>query len=101
MGKYDFNHVCPLRRSALSFSIADSFVSLNLHMEQPENLQPVNAADASLLQKLPGRKPPVQFDEANFDKNFKPRGAIAFFILLVILGLIIWFGVYLIMLQRV
>lgn len=31
---------------------------------------------------------------------FKPHGAIAFFVLLVILGLIIWFGVYAIMILR-
>ena len=39
--------------------------------------------------------------EQKFDRNFKPRGAIAFFILLVILGLIIWYGIYLLMLERV
>jgi hypothetical protein len=33
-------------------------------------------------------------------KDFKPRGAIAFFALLITLGLIIWFGIYLLMLQR-
>jgi len=38
--------------------------------------------------------------EQEFDRNFKPRGAIAFFILLVILGLVIWYGIYLIMLER-
>ena len=38
--------------------------------------------------------------EQEFDRNFKPRGAIAFFILLVTLGLIIWYGIYLLMLQR-
>lgn len=27
-----------------------------------------------------------------FDKNFKPRGAVAFFILLVLLGMIIWYS---------
>ena len=36
-----------------------------------------------------------------FDKNFKPKGAIAFFILLIILGSIIWFGIYLLMLERI
>lgn len=41
-----------------------------------------------------------QFDEAAFDRNFKPKGAIAFFILLIILGLIIWYGIYFLMLQR-
>lgn len=40
------------------------------------------------------------FNEAEFDRNFKPRGAIAFFILLVILGLIIWYGIYFLMLAR-
>ena len=37
----------------------------------------------------------------SFDKQFKPTGAIAFFILLVILGLIIWFGIYFLMLERI
>jgi hypothetical protein len=38
--------------------------------------------------------------DAEFDRNFKPKGAIAFFILLVILGMIIWYGIYFLMLQR-
>ncbi|MBD0276404.1 MAG: cytochrome c oxidase subunit 2A [Bacteroidota bacterium] len=38
--------------------------------------------------------------DQDFDRNFKPRGAIAFFILLVILGLIIWYGIYFLMLKR-
>jgi len=39
--------------------------------------------------------------ENNFQKNdFKPRGAIAFFALLVFLGLLIWFSIYALMLQR-
>ena len=49
--------------------------------------------------KTPKPSPPV-FDEAEFDRNFKPKGAIAFFILLVILGLIIWYGIYFLMLAR-
>ena len=44
--------------------------------------------------------PPLQAD-TDFDKKFRPKGAIAFFILLVILGLIIWFGIYFLMLDRV
>lgn len=36
----------------------------------------------------------------DFDARFRPRGAIAFFVLLVILGLIIWFGIYFLMLKR-
>jgi hypothetical protein len=40
-------------------------------------------------------------DEQAFDRKFKPRGAIAFFLLLVFLGLIIWYGIYYLMLSRV
>ncbi|MFL5808533.1 MAG: cytochrome c oxidase subunit 2A [Flavisolibacter sp.] len=39
--------------------------------------------------------------DEQFDKNFKPKGAITFFILLVILGLIIWYGIYFLMLSRI
>lgn len=39
--------------------------------------------------------------EQEFDRTFKPRGAIAFFILLVLLGIIIWYGIYLIMAERI
>jgi hypothetical protein len=38
--------------------------------------------------------------EFEFDRNFKPKGAIAFFILLVILGAVIWYGIYFLMLER-
>ena len=42
-------------------------------------------------------------DTANeaFDKSFKPKGAIVFFVLLVLLGLVIWYGIYLLMLERI
>lgn len=39
--------------------------------------------------------------DKHFDENFKPKGAVAFFVLLVILGLIIWFGIYFLMLERI
>ena len=39
-------------------------------------------------------------EEQEFDRDFKPKGAIAFFIILVIIGLIIWYGIYFLMLQR-
>jgi hypothetical protein len=45
-------------------------------------------------------KKPTNPDE-QFDRDFKPRGAFAFFILLVILGLIIWYGIYFLMLERI
>jgi hypothetical protein len=38
--------------------------------------------------------------QKQFDKNFKPKGAIAFFVLLVLLGLFIWFSIYYLMLSR-
>lgn len=38
--------------------------------------------------------------EQEFDRNFQPRGAIAFFILLIILGAVIWYSIYFLMLQR-
>lgn len=38
--------------------------------------------------------------EAEFDRTFKPKGAFAFFILLIILGAAIWYGIYFLMLQR-
>ncbi|NIG55824.1 cytochrome c oxidase subunit 2A [Chitinophaga sp. Cy-1792] len=34
-------------------------------------------------------------------EKFVPRGAIAFFALLITLGLIIWFGIYFLMLSRI
>jgi hypothetical protein len=42
-----------------------------------------------------------QTTEDQFDKNFKPKGAIAFFVVLVIIGLIIWYGIYFLMLERI
>ncbi|WP_158512928.1 hypothetical protein [Flavisolibacter tropicus] len=39
--------------------------------------------------------------EKQFDQNFKPKGAIAFFLLLILLGSIIWFGIYFLMLERI
>ena len=38
--------------------------------------------------------------EAEFDRQFKPKGALAFFVLLVLLGLVIWFSIYFLMLER-
>jgi hypothetical protein len=43
----------------------------------------------------PDTSPPA-FDE----QKFYPSGAIAFFVVLVALGLIIWFGIYFLMLSR-
>ena len=39
--------------------------------------------------------------ESPQEKKFIPRGAMAFFILLVILALLFWYGIYLLMIDRV
>jgi Cytochrome c oxidase subunit IIa family len=39
-------------------------------------------------------------DSNSTEEKFKPTGAIAFFAALVLLCLIIWFGIYFLMLQR-
>jgi hypothetical protein len=44
---------------------------------------------------------PVNKEDESFDREFKPRGAIAFFILLVLLGMVIWYGIYFLMLERI
>jgi hypothetical protein len=50
---------------------------------------------------------PIEIDQQKnladekFDREFKPKGAMAFFVLLVILGLIIWYGIYFLMLERI
>jgi hypothetical protein len=54
-----------------------------------------------LLEKKTSIAPPRVKEEDAFDKSFKPVGATAFFIALVILGLIIWYGIYFLMLERV
>ena len=44
---------------------------------------------------------PITDTDQAFDRNFKPKGAVAFFILLVLLGMVIWFGIYFLMLDRI
>jgi hypothetical protein len=44
---------------------------------------------------------PVKKEDETFDREFKPRGAITFFILLVLLGMVIWYGIYFLMLERI
>lgn len=44
---------------------------------------------------------PESDNDYAFDRDFKPRGAIAFFILLVLLGMIIWYGIYFLMIERI
>ncbi len=44
---------------------------------------------------------PALADTSTTLEKFEPKGAIAFFAGLVILGLIIWFGIYFLMLSRI
>ncbi len=39
-------------------------------------------------------------DALNTEEKFIPKGAIAFFVLLILLCLVIWFGIYYIMISR-
>jgi hypothetical protein len=44
----------------------------------------------------------VKKNQPEFDEQkFFPSGAIAFFVVLVMLGLVIWFGIYFLMLERI
>ena len=54
------------------------------------------------MEFIPTKKPISQSPDGDkqFDKDFRPKGAVAFFILLVILGMIIWYGIYFLMLER-
>ncbi|MGQ0739075.1 MAG: cytochrome c oxidase subunit 2A [Bacteroidota bacterium] len=38
--------------------------------------------------------------ESPEEKNFFPKGAIAFFIALVLLSLVFWYGIYFLMIER-
>ena len=63
-------------------------------------LPELNLIQMEILQRKK-RPAPQQDDDAQFDKAFRPKGAFAFFILLVLLGLIIWFSIYFLMLERI
>jgi hypothetical protein len=75
--------------SVLKAELKNSFAALKTIV--------MNDTRQQVTDPLPGRS---EFNEAEFDKNFKPKGAIAFFILLIILGAFIWYGIYFLMLER-
>lgn len=60
-------------------------------------MEPVNSTTQAPVQIRPAQKKPPTFNE----EKFYPSGAIAFFIILVLLGLLFWFGIYFIMLNRI
>jgi hypothetical protein len=53
------------------------------------------------LQHIAMKRISEPLSEQDFDRQFKPKGAVAFFVLLVILALAIWYGIYFLMLERV
>jgi len=60
----------------------------NLHLLSPQELDDLAPETA------------VSISEKKFDEHFKPKGAIAFFVLLVLLGAAIWYGIYFLMIER-
>jgi hypothetical protein len=40
-------------------------------------------------------------EQSQLKEKFVPKGALAFFVLLVVLCLVIWFGIYFLMLRRI
>jgi hypothetical protein len=51
---------------------------------------------------LPDEQKNIQTEaDRKFEEKFVPKGAIAFFVLLVLLGLVIWYGIYFLMLDRI
>ena len=63
----------------------------------PEEMQSPSVDRAFFIGPGVGYIRVTSFDE----KKFFPSGAIAFFFALVALGLIIWFGIYFLMLERI
>jgi hypothetical protein len=57
-----------------------------------------------LMEQIIQAAPPGHLENESLEKKpekeFTPTGAIAFFILLVLLGLFIWFSIYFLMLSR-
>ena len=69
---------------------AEAQIVLCLNQTVMEPITPV------VQQDLPKMEIPIE----KKDEKFTPKGAIAFFILLVFLGLFIWFSIYFLMLDR-
>lgn len=49
----------------------------------------------------PQLQEPIQVQTHPDKKDFFPSGAIAFFVALIIMCLVIWFGVYFLMIERI
>ena len=62
----------------------------------PDRFAPQNKETMEEIQTDPAEAT----KELEFDRSFRPHGAIAFFILLVLLGALIWYGIYFLMIQR-
>ena len=46
-------------------------------------------------------QPAANTDLINTEEKFIPKGAIAFFFVLIIMALAIWYGIYFLMLERI
>lgn len=59
--------------------------------------------EQSLQKNLPGHSgvSSLETSDEAFDLAFRPKGAVMFFALLIILGMVIWFGIYFLMLSRI
>ena len=59
--------------------------------------------ELSLQKNLPGQSgvSSANTSDEAFDLAFRPKGAMMFFALLIVLGMVIWFGIYFLMLSRI
>lgn len=97
-------NLCPsFRLEKLSFphliKIINHLFLHHLHGNRPQILLPHKMSEMQTTEWA-RTKTGSSVTEEEFDRSFKPKGAIAFFILLIILGAVIWFGIYFLMLQR-
>ena len=52
------------------------------------------------MEIIENKSTPEQIPVTPHTGDFKPKGAVAFFLVLILIGLIIWFGIYFLMLAR-
>jgi len=60
-------------------------------------MDPLHQEDSSSATSTPIS---TEFINVPIKEKFTPKGALAFFVLLIVLCLVIWFGIYFLMLQR-
>ncbi|MBA2500766.1 MAG: cytochrome c oxidase subunit 2A [Chitinophagaceae bacterium] len=60
-------------------------------------MESLNQGDSS---HVTSNKISTEYIKVPLNQKFIPKGAMAFFILLIVLCLVIWFGIYFLMLER-